>query len=105
MGKLLLGILGCSLAVSAGAQQASRSDPRIEQLLNQNVIVAMNRSVSLEKAVPLPPAGERLKPRVTDPDLVRLDDALYIDRRLLPPARSAPVDDGGAVRVFPRDNR
>lgn len=86
------------LAGPALAQQAI-PDPRLEPALNRNLIVAMERSARPERTLPAP--VERARPQVHEPELKRLDESLYIERRLLPPA----ADDPGAVRIYRRDVR
>lgn len=97
MDKLAL-VLLAALALPAWAQQ--RPDPRIEQTVNQTLIVAMERSVNPAKTIP---PVQLARPAVNEPDLKKVDDGLYIDRRLLP---REPADDGGdAVRIYRRDRR
>jgi hypothetical protein len=93
-------VLLAALSLPALAQQ--RPDPRIEQAVSQTLIVAMERSVSPAKTIPQP--VERVRPAVNEPGLQQVDDALYIDRRLLPPRATQP-DDPGAVRIFRKDAR
>ena len=92
-------VLLAALALPAWAQQ--RPDPRIEQTLNQTLIVAMERSVNPAKTIP---PVQLARPAVPEPEFKRVDDGLYIDRRLLPPSGDG-VDDPSAVRIYRRDKR
>ena len=98
MDKLAL-VLLAAVALPASAQQ--RPDPRIEQTINQTLIVAMERSVNPAKTIP---PVQIARPAVPEPEFKRVDDGLYIDRRLLPPSADQP-DDPEAVRIFRRDRR
>ena len=98
MDKIAL-VLLAALALPAWAQQ--RPDPRIEQTVNQTLIVAMERSVTPAKTIP---PVQLARPAVHEPDLKRVDDGLYIERRLLPPSADQPGD-LDAVRIFRRDQR
>jgi hypothetical protein len=80
----------------AWAQQ--RPDPRIESVINQTLIVAMERSVTPAKTIP---PLKVARPAVPEPDFKQVDDGLYIDRRLLPP--SGQSDDPNAVRIYRGD--
>jgi len=95
MDKIAL-VLLVSLASPAWAQQ--RPDPRVEQVINQTLIVAMERSVAPAKTIP-PVKVER--PAVPEPEFKQVHDGLYIDRRLLPP--SGRSDDPNAVRIYRGD--
>jgi hypothetical protein len=95
----ILTILLAAAALPAWAQQ--RPDPRIESTLNQTLIVAMERSVNPAKTIP---SLQAARPAVPEPQYKRVDDALYIDRRLLPPSGDT-VDDPNAVRIFRNDRR
>ena len=95
--KRLLPLTLALLAAPTLAQQ--RPDPRIEQTLNQTLIVAMERSVTPGKTLPQP--IERVRPAVREAEYKQVDDALYIDRRLLPP--SSQGDDPNAVRIYRKD--
>jgi hypothetical protein len=95
MDKIAL-VLIAFLALPAWAQQ--RPDPRIEQTINQTLIVAMERSVTPAKTIP---PVRVARPAVPEPDFKQVDDGLYIDRRLLPP--SGQSDDPNAVRIYRRD--
>jgi hypothetical protein len=93
---------------SAVAQKAPVPDPRLEPIYSRIVLAEIQRSVMFERTLPQPVLGQRaliegLIPLVTEPDMVRVDDNLFIERSLLSP-RPAP-DDPGAVRIFRRDAR
>jgi hypothetical protein len=92
-------VLLAAAALPAWAQQ--RPDPRVEQTLNQTLIVAMERSVSPAKRIP---PVQLARPAVPEPHFKRVDDGLYIDRRLLPPSGDS-ADDPSAVRIYRRDKR
>ena|SRR5687767_13939791 len=98
MDKIIL-VLLAAIALPAWAQQ--RPDPRIEQTVNQTLIVAMERSVNPAKTIP---PVQLARPVVNEPDLRKVDDGLYIERRLLPPSSAQP-DDSEAVRIDRRDRR
>jgi hypothetical protein len=95
--KHIMLALGVLAALPAGAQQ--RPDPRLELALNTTVIKEMQRSVDFSKTIPTPAA--RPRPAVDEPYMAKVDDAIYIDRRLLP--QRAEPDDPEAVRILRRD--
>ena len=98
MDKIAL-VLLAALALPASAQQ--RPDPRIEQTVNQTLIVAMERSVTPGRTIP---PVQLARPAVHEPELKKVEDGLYIDRRLLAPSADA-ASDPDAVRIFRRDRR
>ncbi|HYG55027.1 MAG TPA: hypothetical protein VD965_06995 [Burkholderiales bacterium] len=99
--KRLLPVALALAAIPAFAQQrVPVPDPRIEQVINQTLIVAMDRSVTPAKTIP---PVQVPRPAVPEAEYKRVDDSLYIDRRLLPPASQS--DDGDAVRIFRKDVR
>ena len=79
--------------IPAAAQQGP--DPRLELALNTTVIKEMQRSVDFSKTI-APPAV-RPRPAVNEPYMAKVDDAIYVDRRLLP--QRAESDDSEVVRV------
>lgn len=97
MDKIALGVLLAGLTLPSWAQQRP-VDPRVEQVVNQTLIVAMERSVTPAKTIP---QTQVAKPAVPEPEFKRVDDSLYIDRRLLPP--SGQSDDPNAVRIYRGD--
>ena len=97
MDKIALAVLLAAFAMPSWAQQRP-ADPRVEQVLNQTLIVAMERSVTPAKTMP---QIQVAKPAVPEPEFKRVDDSLYIDRRLLPP--SGQGDDPNAVRIYRGD--
>ena|SRR2546428_1248608 len=79
--------------IPATAQQ--RPDPRLELALNTTVIKEMQRSVDFSKTIP--PPAVRPRPTVNEPYMAKVDDAIYVDRRLLP--QRIESDDSEVVRV------
>ena len=79
--------------IPATAQQ--RPDPRLELTLNTTVIKEMQRSVDFSKTIP--PPAVRPRPAVNEPYMAKMDDAIYVDRRLLP--QRVESDDSEVVRV------
>jgi hypothetical protein len=94
--KHILLALGVLAALPVAAQQ--RPDPRVELALNTTVINEMQRSVDFSKTLP---PSVRPRPAVNEPYMAKVDDAIYVDRRLLP--QRAEPDDPEAVRILRRD--
>jgi hypothetical protein len=97
--KRLLPLVLAFIAISAGAQQRPVPDPRLEVALSTTLIKETQRSVEFHKTMPL--IAVRGRPTVHDPDMARMADDVYVDRRWVP-ARTA-AEDANAVRVRPSD--
>ncbi len=74
-------------------------DPRLEVALSTTVIEEAQRSVEFHKT--MPQITVHARPSVHEPDMARMADSVYIERRWVP-ARTA-VEDANAVRVRPSD--
>jgi hypothetical protein len=74
-------------------------DPRLEVALSTTVIKETQRSVEPHKT--MPQSDVRPRPPVHEPDMARMAESVYVDRRWVP-AR-AGADDPNAVRVRPSD--
>jgi hypothetical protein len=87
------------IAFAAGAQQRPVPDPRLEVALSTTVIKEAARSVELHKTMPQP--AVRARPAVDEPYMAKMGEAVYVDRRWVPPR--AASDDPDAVRIRPSD--
>jgi hypothetical protein len=98
--KQIVLAFGVLAALPVAAQQRPPApDPRLEMALSTTVISSMERSVAFDKT--LPPPATRPRPAVNEPDMAKVDDAIYVERRLLP--QRAELDDPEVVRVQRRD--
>lgn len=69
-------------APAAAQQRAPVPDPRLEVALSTTVIKETQRAVEFHKT--LPPPAARPRPPVDEPDLARMGEGVYLDRRWVP---------------------
>jgi hypothetical protein len=82
--KRRLAFLPLALAASCAAAQPRTPvpDPRLEAALSATLIKESERSVQPHRT--LPRIAMR-PPRVEEPDMARMGEGVYVERRLLPP--------------------
>jgi hypothetical protein len=76
-------------------------DPRLEAALSTNILSQVERSVQFQRTLPQPEKPR--KPSVDEGAMQRVQEDVYIDRRLVPQP-VGPADEG-AVRIYRRDAR